>query len=119
MTRDYCYVRDAVQANIRAIQRGNGGVFNIGTGRETKTLELYRMIYEAVREVRPDTPASLSMPSRQPARPGDLRRSCLVVERAKNEIRWVAETDVPAGIRLTLKWWAEQKLDPKSKSLLK
>lgn len=109
MIRDYCYVGDVVQANIRAVHGGEGCTFNIGTGRETKTFELYREIYEAVREMKPETPSSLASPSKQPARPGDLRRSCLVVERSRNEMGWVARTDMPTGIRLTLRWWAGKK----------
>jgi UDP-glucose 4-epimerase len=108
MVRDYCYVGDIVQANLRGLHHGNGGLFNIGTGRETKTLDLYRMIHEAVCEVRPETGVSLGLPLRQHARPGDIKRSCLVVERARNELGWIARTDVPAGIRMTLRWWAEQ-----------
>ena len=109
MIRDYCYVGDIVAANIRAIENGNGSAFNIGTGCETKTMELYRTIYEGVRELRQDTPASLSIPQRHHARPGDLRRSCLVVEKARNEIGWTPKTSLAEGIRLTLKWWAEKK----------
>lgn len=109
MIRDYCYVGDIVQANLKALHGGNGGIFNIGTGGETKTLELYREIYEAVCDMRPDTPSSLAVPLRQRARPGDIKRSCLIVKRAKNELGWVAGTDVPKGIRLTLRWWAEKK----------
>jgi UDP-glucose 4-epimerase len=52
MVRDYCYVGDVVEANLGALSKGNGGFFNVGTGRGTKTLQLYRIIYEAVREMR-------------------------------------------------------------------
>jgi UDP-glucose 4-epimerase len=72
-------------------------------------MELYRTIYEAVCELRPDTPSSLAVPQRQHARPGDLRRSCLVVEKAGKEIGWAPKTTLPEGIRRTLKWWAGEK----------
>ena len=75
----------------------------------TGALELYRTIYEAVREVKPDTLTSLAVPERQPARPGDIRRSCLVVERSRKEIGWAARVDVPAGVRLTFRWWMSEK----------
>jgi UDP-glucose 4-epimerase len=107
MIRDYCYVGDVVRANLKALSGGDGGVFNIGTTRETKTLQLYRMIYEAVREIRPETPPSLALPLKQAARPGDIKRSCLVVKRAGKELGWFAETDMPSGLRLTLRWWLE------------
>ncbi|MBN1105059.1 MAG: NAD-dependent epimerase/dehydratase family protein [Deltaproteobacteria bacterium] len=107
MIRDYCYVGDVVRANLKAVSGGDGGVFNIGTTRETRTLQLYRMIYEAVREIRPETSPSLASPLKQPARQGDIKRSCLAVKRAGEEFGWFPETDVPSGLRLTLRWWLE------------
>lgn len=108
MTRDYCYVGDVVKANLEALTGGNGDFFNIGTGRGTKTLELYRIIYEAVKEIRPETAEELSTPLRQRARPGDITRSCLVVEKVEKMLGWVPETDLKKGIELTLKWWSEE-----------
>ena len=104
MIRDYCYVGDVVKANIKALTKGSGEFFNIGTGRGTKTLELYRTVYEAIRKIRPETPEALATLDRQKARPGDIRRSCLVVEKARNGLGWIPETDLKEGIRLTLKW---------------
>ncbi len=104
MSRDYCFVGDVVKANIEALTKGSGDFFNIGTGRGTKTLELYRTVYEAIREIRPETPEALATLDRQQARPGDIRRSCLVVEKARKELGWIPKTDLKEGIRLTLKW---------------
>jgi UDP-glucose 4-epimerase len=114
MIRDYCYVGDVVRANLMALSRGDGGAFNIGTTRETKTLQLYRMIYEAVCEIRPETPSSLASPMKEPARPGDVRRSCLSVKRAGHELGWFPETDIASGLRLTLRWWIENRANQAS-----
>jgi UDP-glucose 4-epimerase len=108
MVRDYCYVEDVVEANAMALSKGNGDFFNVGTGKGTKTLQLYRVIYEAVRELRPDTPEGLFTPAREPARPGDIARSCLKVEKAKNGLDWAAKTGLEEGIRRTLQWWSNQ-----------
>ncbi|MBW1862816.1 MAG: NAD-dependent epimerase/dehydratase family protein [Deltaproteobacteria bacterium] len=108
MIRDYCYVGDLVRANLDALTKGDGDFFNIGTGRGTKTLELYQIIYEAVKEIRPEIPEELSTPLMQKARPGDIIRSCLVIEKVGNLIGWVPEIDLKEGIRLTLKWWSEK-----------
>jgi len=107
MIRDYCYVGDVVKANIVALSKGNGDFFNIGSGRGTKTLELYRTIYNAAKEIRPEISESLSTPMRQEARPGDISRSCLVIEKAYDLLGWIPETDLEEGIRFTLKWWSE------------
>ncbi|MDY7036107.1 MAG: NAD-dependent epimerase/dehydratase family protein [Thermodesulfobacteriota bacterium] len=107
MVRDYCYVGDVVKANIVALNKGNGDFFNIGSGQGTKTLELYRLIYRAAKEIRPDISESFNTPMRQGARPGDISRSCLVIKKAHDLLGWIPETDLEEGIRFTLKWWFE------------
>ena len=109
MVRDYCFVGNVVKANLKALTQGGGDFFNIGTGKETKTLDLYNAIYEAVREIEPGLPEALSRLSTQAARPGDIKRSCLVVGKAKEGLGWTPETDLAAGIRLTLQWWLGEK----------
>ena len=104
MIRDYCYVGDVVKANTKALVDGNGEIFNIGTGRGTKTSELYQTVYEAVKEFVKELPEGLSTLERQSARPGDIRRSCLVVEKARRKLGWIPETDLKEGIRQTLQW---------------
>jgi nucleoside-diphosphate-sugar epimerase len=98
-----------VKANLKALAQGEGDFFNIGTGKETKTLDLYKVIYEAVREIKPGLPQALSRLSTQAARPGDIRRSCLVVGKAKTGLGWVPETTLGQGIRQTLDWWLREK----------
>ena len=108
MVRDYCYVGDVVEANLAALSQGDGDFFNIGTGKGTKTLELFRTIYQAVKEIKPDLPLELADPMRQQARPGDLKQSCLVVEKAKKILGWASVTPLAEGIRRTLRWWRER-----------
>jgi UDP-glucose 4-epimerase len=105
MIRDYCYVGDVVRANIRALSRGDGECINIGSGRATKTVELYTIIYEEVRKIRPNISSALAVPARRHARPGDLKRSCLVVGKAREVLGWTPEIGLKEGIRLTLEWW--------------
>jgi len=109
MIRDYCFVGDVVKANLKALTKGGGDFFNIGTGKETKTLDLYQAIFEAAKEIKPGLPEALSQLSGETARPGDIRKSCLVVEKAKHGLEWVPETDLGQGIRLTLQWWLGDK----------
>jgi UDP-glucose 4-epimerase len=104
MIRDYCYVGDVVKANIQGLTEGDGDFFNIGTGKGTKTLELYRIIYETVKEIRPELSEELLTVERHQARPGDITRNCLVVEKAYNILQWTPEIDLNEGVRLTLEW---------------
>ena len=104
MVRDYCYVGDVVKANLLALEKGSGDFFNIGTGVRTKTLDLYNIIFKAFKEVRPALPEELAALKRQLARPGDLTKSCLIVEKVHRLFGWAPETDIQQGIRETLKW---------------
>ncbi len=103
MSRDYCYVDDVTSANLKALDFSGGDFFNIGTGIETKTAVLYRIIFEAFKEAR-DAPDKLAVPLRSPARPGDLKRSCLNVEKARHFLGWIPETGLKEGICKTLAW---------------
>jgi len=105
MARDYCYVGDVVKANLLALDRGSNDFFNIGTGKSTKTLELFKTIYSAVQKIKPDLPEDLADPLRQVARPGDLKQSCLVVDKAKKLLGWEPQTSLPEGIQKTFEWW--------------
>jgi UDP-glucose 4-epimerase len=108
MIRDYCFVGDVVKANLSALDKGSGEFFNIGTGRETKTLSLYQMIFDAFKEARPNVSDRLAAPKRALARQGDLSRSCLIVEKARRLLGWVPDTDLRTGIRKTLEWRLNQ-----------
>ncbi len=108
MIRDYCYVGDVVDANLKALSHGESEYYNIGTGKETKTQQLYEEIYNAVKEIRPELSTELLVLSKSQARPGDIAKSCLVVEKAQKRLGWVSQTPLNEGIRLTLNWVIEQ-----------
>ncbi len=103
MIRDYCFVEDIKDANVRALEKGGGEAFNIGTGLETKTHELFDRIFDAMKE-RLDLPQELREMKRQEARPGDLKKSCLNVEKAEKGLGWKAEYDLDKGLRKTIEW---------------
>lgn len=109
MERDYCYVGDVVEANLLALNKGGGACLNIGTGKGTRTLTLYREIYRTFRELGGmDLKGDLAEPARGRARPGDLRRSCLRVDRAAAVLGWRPRTPLREGLRKTLAWRLEQ-----------
>jgi UDP-glucose 4-epimerase len=108
MIRDYCFVGDVVKANIKALTFGIGDFFNIGTGKETKTQHLYETIYEAVKAIRPNLEDGLLSLSKFKSRPGDIARSCLVVDKARKHLGWTPQTTLQEGVRLTLEWAIQQ-----------
>ena len=105
MIRDYCFVKDVVRANLLALDRGENSMFNIGTGKGTNTLDLFQLIFDEVKKVKPDLGEKLRQPERQLARPGDISKSCLVVEKANVELKWRSEISLAEGIRSTLEWY--------------
>jgi UDP-glucose 4-epimerase len=100
-TRDYIYVADIATANLAAtrIRRPRCREFNIGTGVEISVLELIDAI-EAVADARiPKAQVQFAAP-----RPGELRRSCLDVSRARRELGLRRTTPLEAGLARTVEW---------------
>ncbi|HEY6761008.1 MAG TPA: NAD-dependent epimerase/dehydratase family protein [Baekduia sp.] len=97
-TRDYVYVGDVVRAQLAAGQSGVTGEINVGTGRESSVLD----IVEVLKELEPDAVARGFEPVFAEPRLGEVVRSCLDVARAREELGFVAETDLRAGLRATL-----------------
>ena len=104
MVRDYCFVGDVVKANLAALNRGNGGFFNIGTGEGTKTGDLYETILKAMKETGKPVAEEMFVMKKQLARPGDLKKSCLVIQKAADILAWKPKVQLSAGIRETLNW---------------
>jgi UDP-glucose 4-epimerase len=96
-TRDFVYVDDAVDAFVRAAERGSGLLCNIGTGTETSVNELYRSMAAAAGVDAPPVHAA--------ARPGELARSALDPGRAKLHLGWEPWTDLSTGVAEVLRWF--------------
>ena len=95
-TRDYVYVGDAVAAFLAAAAQQRPGTWNIGTGVEVSVLDLAQEI-GAVTGLPVD-------PVFAPARPGELQRSALAVERARLDLGWSATTALADGVRAICAW---------------
>jgi UDP-glucose 4-epimerase len=95
-TRDWVDVSDVVRANLLAADSELTGAINIGTGSETSVLDLL----DALRDV--GNGRMLAAPEFAPERPGEVRRSCLDVGRAKRELGWQAQVELRDGLRTIL-----------------
>ncbi len=94
-TRDWVDVSDVVRANLLAAESDLIGPVNIGHGRETSVLDLL----QALRDVTGDGPLA---PRFEPERPGEVRRSCLDVTRAANELGWEPQVGLRDGLQTIL-----------------
>jgi len=90
MIRDYVFVRDVVAANLQALTKGSGEAFNIGTCIETTTSALY---FEICRQLQINVE-----PHRAQARKGDLHRSLLKIDKARQALGWKPEYTLSQGI---------------------
>jgi UDP-glucose 4-epimerase len=94
-TRDYVFIADVVRATLAAAGH-DGGVVNVGTGRETSVVELYERIARVA--------SSDEEPEYAPPRLGELQRSFLDIARAERELGWRPEHDLDDGLRRTWEW---------------
>ncbi len=104
MTRDYCFVGDIVKANILALEKGSEETINIGTSKETTTGQLYRLVLGLMREKGYARDALFENPDKGPARPGDLRRSALAIDKAASILGWRPEKSLEEGLKETVNW---------------
>jgi UDP-glucose 4-epimerase len=91
-TRDYVYVGDVARATLAAAER-DGGVYNVGTGRETSVVELLDLCQRIA--------GTSFEPDFQPARPGELQRAVVDPSRAVDELGWRPEHSLEDGLRET------------------
>jgi UDP-glucose 4-epimerase len=95
-TRDWVEVGDVVRANLLAADSDVCGPFNIGHGRETSVLDLLDALEAVSRN------GALGAPEHAPERPGEVRRSCLDVTRARTELGWTAQQSLRDGLERIL-----------------
>jgi UDP-glucose 4-epimerase len=93
-TRDYVYVGDVVDANLRAADSDVAGPINIGLGEEKSVLDIVAVLNEYA----PDG----FEPEHAPERPGEVQRIALDPSRAREELGWEAKVDLTEGLKRTL-----------------
>jgi UDP-glucose 4-epimerase len=93
-TRDYVYVGDVVDANLRALESEATGPFNVGVGLEVDVLEL-------VEALKPHAGNGFD-PEHAPERPGEIKRIALDCSRAREELGWEARVGLADGLERTL-----------------
>lgn len=100
-TRDFIYISDIVAANLAAIDHGDGGIYNIGTGLVTsinKLVETMQQLTEARIDVQHTAP-----------REGDIRHSYFNIQSAQDGLQWEPKITLEEGLRNTLKYYNERR----------
>lgn len=102
-TRDYVFVGDVVQAFLAAETAPAGTLANIGCGEEVNVLDLIDGLgYEGD-------------PSFEPAREGELQRSCLAVDHARAALGWEPRMRLRPGLEITLASVKRRRADPEGR----
>jgi UDP-glucose 4-epimerase len=99
-TRDFAYVENVVQANLKAAaapKEAAGRVFNVANGRSTSLLELLRTLNEIM--------GGKIEPIFAPARAGDVRDSLADISQARKVLGYEPTIDLPTGLRHTVDYY--------------
>jgi len=92
--RDYVYVGDVARANLLALTRGSGRMFNIGTGVGTSVNQIFDLLAELT---------GYGVPRQHgPALSGEVFRIYVTNERARDELGWQPTVKLDEGLRLTV-----------------
>ena len=94
-TRDLVFVKDVPDALLRSIHHeGDFDIFNLSTGRETRVIDVFRMVSRSV--------GVKTSPRYGPPMPGEIRRMSYSNAMIRRKLGWRPTTSVEEGIRLTV-----------------
>ncbi len=96
-TRDYVYVGDVADANLKAVEFNSSDYFNISTGLRTSNNQVFKTIEEVLK-------TGLE-PKYGPDRPGDTRHNSLSPKKAIELLNWEPKTDFKTGVKLTVNYY--------------
>jgi len=99
--RDYTYVEDIVEANLLAFEKGDGEIFNIGTGVGTSVNQVFEMLAKILDFKEKPIYAS--------AREGEIQCIYLSAVKAQKELNWKPKFSFEQGSRKTVEWWRKNR----------
>jgi UDP-glucose 4-epimerase len=96
--RDYVYIDDVAGANVAALERGTGEIFNIASGVATTDEEIFYIVRMLLGQGSVD-------PQYVPKRPGEIDRIYLDVDKAQRLLGWTPTTSLAEGARQTVSYF--------------
>ena len=96
-TRDFVYVSDVVEANLRAMESKMCGIFNVGTARAVPVYDLAQTIIHL-------TSSTVGW-SYAPAREGDVLSSTADIGLITSRLGWMPRWTLEAGLKETIAWF--------------
>lgn len=107
-TRDFCYVDNVTQANIRAAlsdQDASSKVYNIAYGERTSLKELAIMLKHELKRIQINSQSNFIY---EDFRKGDILHSLADIREAKNHIEYDPTVNVKEGLSKTVEWFARR-----------
>ncbi len=95
--RDFVYVDDVVEANVLALERGEGETYNIGTGQGTSINRIFEL-YKGILNYR-------WAAAYAPPRPGDVFKISLESTKAAKDLGWTPKVSLEEGMRQTAEFF--------------
>lgn len=109
-SRDFCFVTNAVQANLRAAVTEDADalnqVYNVAVGDRTTLRELHAAIAEAIHRERSEL--EIAAPQYADFRAGDVRHSLADIGKARRLLGYAPTHDVRAGLREAMAWYVDR-----------
>jgi UDP-glucose 4-epimerase len=99
-TRDFVYVKDVVQANMKAMESQAVGTYNVGCGEETSVNNLAETMIALF--------GSSLIPKHTEERPGEVKHSVADITRAKKDFGYSPECNLERGLAETLQYYDVQ-----------
>ncbi len=106
-SRDFCFVANVVQANIRAALAQDTAwnqVYNVAVGQRTSLNMLHQAIGAALTDCDITTTSAIL---HVPERPGDVRHSLADIAKAQRLLGYVPTHDIVAGLKAAMPWYVD------------
>jgi UDP-glucose 4-epimerase len=100
-TRDFTFINDVIQANIRAAESNATGVFNTAGGKRITINELAKTVMQLCNK-KIDIVYEV-------ARPGDIKHSLSDSSKAKNAFEYTPQYEIQKGLKETILWYQKQR----------
>ena len=98
--RDFVYVSDVARANVLALARGDGGVYNIGSGVGTSVNRIFELLAELTGYAGPVVHG--------PPKRGEVFKVYLDARRAREDLGWAPEVELEEGLTRTVAYFCEK-----------
>jgi len=100
-TRDFVYVGDVVEANLRALEYEKSDIFNIGTGIETDVNTIFHKLNQIIGSNTPECHG--------PPKDGEQLRSVIDYTKAKKLLGWEPKVNLQRGLQATVDYFRSSK----------